>query len=68
MPVRAEVPKTWPAVPEEPAQRAPVDWLGLGGSPIAGPERIMFGRKRFEFPSKHVNPLYTYKFEQIHRV
>ncbi len=28
----------------------------------------MFGRKRCEFPSKHVNPLYTFDLEQIHRV
>ncbi len=31
-------------------------------------ERIMIGWKRFGFPSNHVNPLYTYELEQIHRV
>ena len=28
----------------------------------------MLGRKRFEVPSKYVNPLYTFELEQIHRV
>ena len=41
---------------------------GLSASALLALERIMFRRKHAVRPPKHVNPLYTSKLEQIHRV